>query len=280
MADILMWESPSSGKISNAGKRIELIFFLTGTDDKWIAFAHVLANTEDVLGGLPRDDFQLEVREGHTDLWDISVIYATGNGSGSTDSVEIGQETISFTTRGDAIRIFQAGEHIADYGQVEDLGLTPPNHKGAINVTTERVEGIEIDNAGFVMQITRIVADSEFTPQYNRALFLATNKVNSSTWRGFEPGELRLLGVDVNQRDSESWTVTFEFLGIQNIIDGQVGELTGIIKEGHHYAWSEHEDFVDESVEPPRKRKKLIAVHVERVYDYIDFAQHLGLNLI
>lgn len=276
---IEMNEKPESGKIGDSGRRIEMLYWLTGTTDKFSALAHVILNTAEEINSIPRTAIDLEVFEGVEDLWDIRVVYQVGDGGGGSGPVptEVGDERESFTTRGSRIKVFQALEHIADYGN-PDEGESIPNHGGAINVTPERIEGVEIDNAGFTFQVRKIVPTSQMTTAYRSAIFNSTDKVNSEIWRGYKAGELRLVNVDGAQRDSESWDLLFEFLAIPNTTNATIGDIEGVDKLGHEYAWSEHEKTVDETVDPPRIREKLLAVHIERVYEMIDFNLTLGLN--
>lgn len=272
------WEKPESGKLSDTGRRIELLFGLSGTTDKFVALAHAIQNTDSDIQTIPRADVQCEVVDGHDDLWDITVIYQIGGGSGSGPvPTEIGDERESFSTRGNRVRITQALEHIADYGNADE-GEAVPNHLGAINVTPDRIEGVEVDIPGWTFQIRTIVAASTMTQAYRRNLARSTHRVNSQRWRGYEPGELRLVDVRGSQRDEESFDLEFDFLAIENVEDDTVGDIEGIEKQGHHYAWAEHEKEVDESTDPPTVREKLIAVHIERVYKEIDFNVTLGLQ--
>lgn len=273
---IKFWELPDSGGFSSNGQEFELKFALTGTSDRLEALAHIVMNTEPEIDSIPRVDMSAEPVDGFNELWTVTIEYAVGGGStGNLPESDIGEERMRFSTKGGTKRIFQAANHIADYANT-DIGVDPPNHEGAINVTTEGIEGIEIDDTGFGFQITKIVAFVDFTRVYTQMLYYATNKVNSSSWRDYEPGELRIVDISADQRDAESFSVVFEFLAIPNVVDQTIGDITGIAKLGHELAWAEHAKLVDETTDPPTIRQKIKAVHIEETYGYFDF-NALGL---
>lgn len=275
---IQFWETPDSGAIDQTGQRIEQRYTLSGTSDKFAALAHVAINTAPEISGIPRTNIRLRVFSGHDDLWDVTVEYAIGSTSspGGPNPTQIGEERESFSTRGDRTRVTQALSHVADFPPSTEENPVR-NHEGAINVTPDRIEGVEIDNAGFSFQIRKIIAADEMTQGYRQALFRASNRVNNTVWRGFQPGELRLVYVDASQRDTESWELVFQFQAIENIENATIGSISGIAKKGHEYLWAEFETVVGTVAGVKTTRQKLQAVHVERVYDEIDF-QTLGLD--
>jgi len=273
------WEKlEDSRRVSDSGRRIEIHYFGQGTEDYFTILGRIALDTPTELSGVPRANIEFDPVEDIGDLWDIVVTYQVGGGGGSGGTpTDIGDERESFSTRGNKIRIFQAAEHIADYANT-DVGQEPPSFDGAINVTNEGVEGVEIDHPGFVFQIRQIVAIEQVTQAYRRNLLAATHKVNSSPWRGFQPGELRFLGAEASQRDAESFELIFDFMALENESDIDLGDLAGITVDGHDYLWARYEAIVDESADPPLKRQKVVSAHVERVYKRVDFAQLLGLS--
>jgi hypothetical protein len=273
-----LWELPHSGIVSDSGQRLEILYGLKGTTDKFQALSHIANNTDQEIAGIPRAAINAEIPEGFVDVWEVSVVYQTGGGSSSgPNPTEIGEERVSFSTRPNRVRLYQAKEHIADYANVDE-GESIPNYEGAINVTPERIEGVEVDVAGFVYQVRKIMADDQITQLFIRNSFLSTSRVNAATWRGFRAGELRLVAVDAQQRDSESWEVTWEFLAEENLQDITIGDIEGVAKLGHEYAWVRHREIVDDTTDPPRVRTEVESVHIERVYDTIDFNVSLGLG--
>ena len=273
---IEMWEAPESGRTQNtsSGRRVEKIFTLKGTTDRLLAEGYVLLNTDDELENLPRQNIDLTPYKG-SDLWKVILNYGAGSSSGGPiEPSDIGDERASFSTRGNRVLVTQAKRHIEDYG----IGETePPNHNGAINVTEDGPQGVEIDQAAFTFEVRKVVAASDMDAAYSRALLDLTNKTNNAVWRGYQPGELRFLGCDGTQRDSESWDLTFSFLGSPNLQNQTVDEVQGIDQKGHEYAWGTYETVVDDSVTPPVKVKKLIAIHIEELYGSGDF-NRLNLN--
>ena len=66
--------------------------------------------------------------------------------------------------------------------------------------------------------------------------------------------------------------VSYQFISVPNESSLTIGEITGIVKEGQHVAWVEFEDEVH-SGSPV---KQAVRVHVDRVYDVLDFAAFFG----
>lgn len=273
---ISFWELPESGQLDETGQRITMLYALSGTDDKFRALGHIALNTDLEISGIPRNQIRARVFQGHTDLWDVSVTYAYGTASSPGDPSDIGDERESWTTRGKKIHISQAVEHIQDYpDSTEENPIR--NHEGTINVTPEKIGGLDIDNAGFSFVIRKLVNASTMSQGYRQALFTASNRVNQSVFRGFEPGELRLVTVDANQRDTESWELVFTFEAFKNTENETIGSIDGVAKLGHEYIWGEYETQIDTVGGIKTTRKVLQALHVEQVYKYAEFST-LGLN--
>ena len=278
MSTLDFWELPDSGGLDETGQRIQMKYALSGTDDKLAVLAHVAQNTDLEISGVPRKNIRARVYPGHYDLWDIVVVYAYGSAEtpGGPNPSDIGEERESWTTRGERIHITQAIQHIDDFPESTEENPVP-NHGGTINVTPEKIEGVDIDNAGFSFVVRKLVESSAMTTGYRQALFTASNRVNSATWRGFQPGELRLVSVEANQRDSESWELTFQFQAIQNVENQTIGGIEGVSKLGHEYIWGEYETQVVDDNGVKSTRKVLQSLHVEQVYKLADF-NVLGLD--
>lgn len=155
---------------------------------------------------------------------------------------------------------------------------TPPEFKGAIGVRRDgnglAVDGIDIDVTTFSWSETHHIAYNLVTPAYVNTLYLLRGKVNDKAWRIFSKGEVRLVTVSGSARGQWTVPITFAFEASHNVTNLQVGDITGIAKEGWHYLWTFYEDVEDQNANELVKNPK--AVYVDQVHQYGDFTL-LGL---
>jgi len=182
-------------------------------------------------------------------------------------SVPTGTSTFSFDTSGATINIKAAKAHVASY---PDSGNW---HKGAINVKADGdVEGVEIVIPALKLTYTFNHPSGVVTEDFARLLASVTGMTNSATFRGFSAGELLFAGASGSDGSEAEASVSYSFVASSNETSLTIGDITGIAKAGHDYAWVEFEDDVDagEPIRPPKR------VHVERVYDSFAFASVFG----
>jgi hypothetical protein len=266
--EIVMVEVLSSGSMQSTGdnSNTTLNFKLSGSMDRSEIWQFVNLNTEPIVDGLPRTSIKVDPIDETRDLWEAEVIYSN---IPITQTQNIGDLAESFNTGGKTSRIFNALEHIADYGPVGEGQPAPPNHKGAINVDKEgRVEGTEITIPTYGFQIRKKMDAKNVTPAFKAIVYNSTGRVNGSSFKGFAKGEVMFLGANGNQVNDESWDIVMNFEASPNELNLQVGEITGIVKEGWHYLWVEFDEIEDPT--SSRLVKSPIAAHVERVFQYTD----------
>jgi hypothetical protein len=100
-----------------------------------------------------------------------------------------------------------------------------------------------------------------------------TGKVNGSSFRGFNPGEVLFLGASGSWRDSRDdtpWEVTFHFAAQANRYNIRVGNMTGITKQGWDYMWVRYKAEDHEGAGTRIKRP--VGVYIEQVYEVADFS--------
>lgn len=171
---------------SNPG--VELRYGIRGTNDDAEAHAALLAAapaTYDPWGSgllfLPRD--QVTVQPIGDLLWEGIVRFGT---------VPTTNESVfSFDTGGGAQHITQSR---ATKGAYAPPGKTPPNFQGAIGVTADSVEGVDITVPVYQFAETHYKPDSQITPTYKGSLFSLTGRVNSAAFKHFAAGEVLFLG--------------------------------------------------------------------------------------
>jgi len=185
---------------------------------------------------------------------------------------ETGASTFSFDTGGGTQHITQG---LATVGAHAPPGGMPPNFRGAIGVTRNSVEGVDIHVPVYNFNETHYLSDAYVTPGYKGTLFHLTGKVNQASFRGFSTGEVIFLGASGSMRGADDWEISFRFAASPNRRDLVIGDIGGISKRGWEYLWVSYADDEDENTGSLVKRP--VAVYVEQVYEYGDFSR-LGIG--
>lgn len=235
-------------------------FLVFGTGDPVVAENELVAQSPATYDGLTKTDATVEPLT--LNAWRGTVLYGTLPPEGAT--------VISFDTTGGTRHITHSLQTIARYPAP---GLTAPNHKGAIGVTKDSVEGVEVPAPKFDFSIIKTFAPGALTLAY--ALFLRdmTGRVNGDIWNGFAKGEVMFMGAQAQGSYTDRLIpVSFNFNGEANATNIPIGG-SGIVvaqKEGWHYLWVEFAEDVDATANALIKIP--IAAHVERVAEYADFS--------
>jgi hypothetical protein len=144
---------------------------------------------------------------------------------------------------------------------------TGPNYAGAINVSKDGVEGVEVGLPGLEFTITKSLQRGQLSLEYVATLVRMTYSTNNAAFGPFAQGELLFKGAEFSQRSGGETSVSFKFSASPNRVDLVFGSVTGVAKKGHEYLWvdyaaSESGGFI---IRTPR------TVHVHRVYPESDF---------
>jgi len=242
----------------------ELLYLIRGTTDDATARAALLTNSPSFHDGLPRDDTEVEELEG-LDAYLGTVRYVSPDGQ----EPETGESSFSFDTTGGTQHITQSLETVGSHGD------NPPDFGGAIGVTQDNVEGVDITVPIYSFAETHYLPNSVVTNAYKGTLFNLTGKVNSGAFKGLAAGECLFLGASGSKRGEEDWEITFRFAGSPNRTGLTVGDIGGISKKGWEYLWVRYQDTEDDNAK--MLIKKPIAAYVEKVYEEGNFAA-LGIG--
>lgn len=191
-----------------------------------------------------------------------------------------GKETVTVAWQGEAAAPVATG--------YASGGLVPPNSNGAINVSGDRVNGVDITVPSLSWTETWLVpawyllAGSEPTEPrkdhepgvanvsqpYADVLHNMGGKVNEDRFRIFAPGEVLFLGArfDVNCA-STMVPVAYSFAASRNRSEFKVGDINVLKKDGMDYLWIVYSDEVDQSFPV----KKPLYVYVDQVYPRTKF---------
>ena len=253
-----------------AGDRPTVTFhyLLSGVSDDVFARTLMENSTATSYEGLARESIQMEPVWVDTvqgdGLWDCRVRYV----SPERKDPETGESSFAFDTGGGTQHISQSIETVQKHAPT---GKTAPDFHGAVGVTHDSVNGVDITVPVYNFTETHYLPDSQVNMGYRGDLFGLTGKVNNASFRGLAAGECLFLGASGSQRGaSEDWEITFKFAGSPNRTGITVGPITGIAKKGWEYLWVRYADTED--VASNTLVKQPVAAYVEKVYEDGSFA--------
>jgi hypothetical protein len=256
---------------SSTGKNatVDLKYIIVGTYNDIEAKGALYTNTPVFYDGLVRQSRHIEpIGDPTISLtWEGTVRYGT-----MEPPAEVGQSSFSFDTGGGTQHITQS---ISTEHRYAPAGKTAPDFKGAIGVTRDSVEGVDITLPVYNFSETHYFDDSDVTDSYKGLLFHKTGMYNNDSFKGCSPGEALFLGASGSKRGTGDWEITFRFAASQNRNDIMVGDIGPISKKGWEYMWVRYEDAEDSTAKA--LIKKPAAVYIEKVYYGTDFTS-LGIG--
>ena len=254
------------------GQSAELVYTIAGTADEAAALAALKATAPAALGGLKRQPVSVEPVHVDTSnpgscIWTGTAAYAPRE---RAEPPQTGESVFNFDTGGGTQHITQSLQTVARYPSG-----TAPDFKGAIGVTHDSVEGVDITVPVYNFSETHYVPAAQVTAAYKAAVFQLTGRVNSAAFKGFATGECLFLGASGSRRGAEDWEITFRFAGSPNRTGLAVGAITGIAKKGWEYLWVRYADAEDTGSHTLVKSP--LGAYVERVYEEGNFSA-LGIG--
>lgn len=184
---------------------------------------------------------------------------------------EVGESRFSFDTGGGTQHITQSLSTIGSYV----ASGTAPDFKGAIGVTHDSVQGVDITVPVYKFSETHVLADSMVTEAYRGTLHSLTGTTNDATFKGLAIGECLFLGAAGSKRADGDWEITYNFAASPNRTNITVGDITVTAKKGWEYLWVSYEDAEDTTAK--QIVKKPSAAYIEKVYEAGDFSD-LGIG--
>lgn len=246
---------------------LELNYSIIGTDDETEAKNALLSAMPPTYGSWSNPPFlfpsTVSVEPDGPGLWKGTVNY----GPLEYEAPPTGEECLAFDTTGGTQHITQSLSTIAKYAP---SGKTAPDYKGAIGVTKDSVEGVDIVVPVFAF--TEVHPFNAISQAYKMAVYRATGKTNNAPFRGFDTGEVLFRGCVGERRGNkvtDKWELTFHFAAQENQTDIAVGDITGISKKGWEYMWIRYDDVTDGLAMALVKHP--MAVYIEQVYKSTSF---------
>ena len=247
----------------------ELRYTIRGTTDDVAARVALEATSPSVydlynngLWLIPRESASVEPVG--NDLWEGVVRYSI--------IPQENESSFAFDTGGGVQHITHSRQTVGFYALG---GMTSPDFKGAIGVTGDSVDGVDINVPVYQFSETHVLSDAQVTANYKITLFQLTGRVNSGPWRGFNAGEVLFLGASGSKRGFGPWEITYRFAASPNMTNLAVGPITVTAKKGWEYLWVRYADSEDETAKALVKQP--VAAYVEQVYKEDNFNQ-LGIG--
>ena len=251
---------------SRAGSddEVDLVFVIEGTNDDAEARAALASHAPASYGALVRQVPTIEPIG--PNLWEGKAKYIRPQ----LTQPQTGDSSFSFDTTGGSQHITQSRQTVQKYAPADQ---TAPDFGGAIGVTHDNVEGVDIQVPVFSFSVTKYLPNSQMTGAYIGQLYANTGRVNDASFTvnvdgvtlTFAAGECLFLGATGGKRGADDWELTFRFAGSPNASDLTVGSITGISKKGWEYLWVRYGDSEDTAAKAVVK--KPIAAYVEKVYE-------------
>jgi hypothetical protein len=255
-------QRPSGIETTKTG--IKVPYRLIGEQNAFTARTYALAQIPLVLGAWYRTDVRMSQTNLAGGVWDIDAEF------GPADKKEpaSGDHKWSFDTTGATKHITQAIEHIDTYVA---SGATEIDHKGAIGVTDDAVEGVDVPDRAFKWSETWQLALAAYGFAFSTVLGDLTGRVNNTYFRGFPAYTVRFDGATGSQspQDSAIIEITYNFAVSPSETGLVIGDITGIAKTGWDYLWVRYETADDATAKKttPKPRQ----VEVDRVLTAFNF---------
>lgn len=250
-------------------------YLVTGHEDEGTVRQFCQSSIPSRYYDLWLEDYSLSHIGGGT--WEIETRYALRRpkGNSSSQSPESAEQSgaaespprFRFAVGGETLKVTQSRETRGKYGPG---GEPPPDFKGAIGVTADGVEGVDIFVPKYSFEETYTLGSAVVTPQWKAKLYKLCGRTNASQFRGFERGEVLLLSADGGNDGSDTWEVTCRYAASANETDIKIGDITVAEKGGWDYLWVRYK--IDEDVNSKMIVTTPIGAYVERVYPEGDFS--------
>ena len=237
-------QTPQNGVFS---KRYRIF----GIDDDQEVRRLVQRTAPSLLNNLPITTIETSA-VGHL-LWQAEVQY-------TAQLYQRHRPSYSFNTSGTSQHV---GTSISTRGASSINGQPVPNYGGAINVTANGGEGLDITVPNLTYSETHRYTPSTVTAQYVATLASLTGTVNNQPFLGFAAGEMLFTGASGSYNDYLV-SITFNFEIQANSV------VFGLAKAGWDFMWIKYDDVLDEAAGVTVKQPR--AVYVEQVYPYGNFS--------
>jgi len=254
---------------------VEFNYIIRGSSNDVLVKNFLIAKSPTEYDGMSIESVSIKpmsVQTGGVDSWWEGTVKYTWAAKEKNDDEGWPLPTYSFDTSGGT---FHISTSLMTIGSIPAPGTgNPPNFEGAIGVSKDKVQGVDIVLPKLGFSETHKFPVDTITGPFIKGLARATGRTNSDNFRTFKPGELLFLGATGQKSDTDV-SVTYKFEASENMVDYKLGNVTIPRKDGHHYLWTHYTDQTDDST--GTTQNKLRAAYVEQIYDTCNFSQTLAL---
>lgn len=260
--------SRSGSDATDRSGTAELVWSVWGSDDLDTARNHIVTYVPSTFDGLAYKSLTWEHLG--AGAWEFRASYVHPDRADRNATLDVGDYTFSFDTTGGTV---QRKYSLASTAYPKP-GETAGSFKGAIGVTQDGVEGVEIGIPALKFSVRRRFAQASITLSYVQTLAAMTYTTNNDTFLGFAAGELLFIGASGQEGLESDPEITFNFIASPNVTGLMIGDISSIAKGGHEYLWVYFEPIEDDTAKLTVRQPK--SVHVEQVYEQSDF-DNLGI---
>lgn len=180
---------------------------------------------------------------------------------------EPGEFDFTFSTTGGTAKRTQSFRTVNKYAAP---GQTAPDFKGAIGVTSDGVEGCELQIGKLTWTETHDLPLAQCTFAYALTLKALTGKRNYQDFRGLPADSVIFRGADGGKQSEDTARLQFTFETDEHVTNLTLGPITGIAKKAWDYLWVRYMDEIDTTAKATTKRP--LAAYVEEVTEAADFS--------
>ncbi len=262
------WDS-GNGSVSADSDEKDLIYLVAGAANQDEAEIFIdgiapLSLTRPSGRTIVKQTMEFEMAEGG--LVSVTVHY------GPRKPSQVGEFTLNFDTTGGTAKITQSKRTINKYAPP---GKTAPDFKGAIGVTADGVEGVEVGVSVFKWTETHTLPLAACTMTYGLILAALSHHYNNAPFRVFPAGAVIFRGSTGGKKDEDTAEISFSFEAGVHATGLSCGAITGIEKKAWEYLWVRYEDVFDATAKATTKVP--LAAYVEEICDPADFSR-LGIG--
>lgn len=254
------------------------------SDNPKDTFRYVVIGTDDDIAALNGVEAAAPSTYGGLDLYSINgmehagpgIYYGVANYESDQNKPKTNETAFSFDTAGSSTKILQS---ISTSGSYAIGAATAPDFKGAINVTEDSVEGVEIKTRTFGFTATYYMPDASVTATYVGTLYAMTGTVCDAAFYGFDEGEVLLVGTSGTRRGRVpiDWELGFKFEAAKNQTSLTVGPINGINKKAWEYLWVRYQKTTVGAGADTHVAQQPLYAYVEKVYEETSFSA-LGIG--
>lgn len=210
--------------------RASRAYIIKGAAGESAALVALLENAPDTVGGMLLSASESEVEEVAPGVYNGTAGYVTG---GISALQQPGSFSIQFDISGQSqhIRCGLKNQGNFPVASAQDFG-------GLINVNPDgSVDGTDIIIPAVCVTRNYTVPPAQITDAYIVTLARTVGRINKTSYKGFEPGELLLTRASGTQRDGQAWDLSLGFAVSENKTNFQIGGITVPLKRGWDFAW-------------------------------------------